>query len=122
MSEQTCPYCNYDEYDIIDKNEYAVIIPEIHPLSKGHVVIIPIRHVGSFFETTDNERRSLMTLLEIARNELTLRHQPEGFHIGFNDGRVFADEPSQHLHIHVIPRYRNQKLKLDERWGIIDSV
>jgi diadenosine tetraphosphate (Ap4A) HIT family hydrolase len=61
-----------------------------------------------------------MSLLELARNELKIRHQPEGFHIGFNDGSVFG-EASQHLHIHIIPRYAGQALRLDERWGILDE-
>ncbi|NHB59111.1 HIT family protein [Acinetobacter shaoyimingii] len=121
MTDQKCAYCNYDEYDVIDKNDYGVILPEPNPLSKGHTVIIPLRHVSSFFEITDKERKSLQSLLELARNELKLRHHPEGFHIAFNDGNVFGEQPSEHLHIHIIPRYKNQPLKLDSRWGIISE-
>ena len=66
-----------------------MILPEPNALSKGHCVIIPLRHVSSFFDITDKERKSLMSLLELARNELQLRHQPSGFHIGFNDGEIF---------------------------------
>lgn len=118
MTENNCPYCNFDEFDIIDKNEFGVILPEPNALSKGHCVIIPLRHVSSFFDVTDKERKSLMSLLELARNELQLRHQPTGFHIGFNDGSVFG-EASEHLHIHIIPRYDDQPLKLDARWGML---
>lgn len=117
MTENNCVYCNFDEYDVIDKNDFGVILPEPNPLSKGHCVIIPLRHIGSFFDVTDKERKSLMSLLELARNELSLRHQPNGFHIGFNDGNVFGTAP-EHLHIHIIPHYEGQTLKLDERWGI----
>lgn len=117
MTDNNCPYCNFDEYDIIDKNEFGVILPELHPLSKGHTVIIPIRHVTSYFDVTDKERKSLQSLLELARNELKLRHQPEGFHIAFNDGNVFG-ESEEHLHIHIIPRYKDQTLTFDKRWGI----
>ena len=91
MTEHHCPYCNFDEYDVIDKNDFGVILPEPHALSKGHCVIIPLRHVSSFFDVTDKERQSLMTLLELARHELQLRHQPAGFHIGFNDGAVLKE-------------------------------
>ncbi|TCM65116.1 diadenosine tetraphosphate (Ap4A) HIT family hydrolase [Acinetobacter calcoaceticus] len=119
MVETNCPYCQFDEYDIIDKNDYGVILPEQRPLSKGHSVIIPLRHVGSFFDVTDKERKCLQSLLELARNELKLRHQPEGFHIAFNDGKVFGDEAETHFHIHIIPRYAGQTLKLDNRWGIL---
>ena len=121
MTEQYCIYCDHNEYDLIDKNDFGVILPEQQPLTKGHSVIIPLRHVSSFFEITDKERKSLQSLLELARNELKIRHHPEGFHIAFNDGKVFGDEASEHLHIHIIPRYKNQPLKLDSRWGIIQD-
>ncbi len=116
MSEFACPYCNFDDYDVIAQNEYGAVLPEANSLSEGHCVIIPLRHVGSFFEVTDKERKSLMSLLEQARNELNLRHHPAGFHIGFNDGAVFG-AAEDHLHIHIIPRYAGKKLVLDERWG-----
>lgn len=117
MTDHNCAYCNFDDYDVIAKNDFAAIMPEPHALSKGHSVIIPLRHVASFFDLTDKERKAMMSLLEQARNELHLRHQPAGFHVGFNDGEVFKDK-SEHLHIHIIPRYENQVLKLDARWGI----
>lgn len=117
MTESNCPYCDFDEYDIIAKNDFAVIVPEPNALSTGHCVVIPLRHVSSFFEVTEKERKSLMTLLEQARNELTLRHHPTGFHIGFNDGDVF-EEKVEHVHIHIIPRYEGKALQLDQRWGI----
>ncbi len=117
MTENVCAYCNYDDYDVIAKNEFAVILPESQPLSKGHCIILPIRHVNSFFELTEKEHQALSYLLELARNELKMRHQPTGFHVGFNDGEIF-DRKEQHFHIHIIPRYQGQNLKLDQRWGI----
>jgi diadenosine tetraphosphate (Ap4A) HIT family hydrolase len=121
MTEKVCPYCDFDEFDIIDKNEFGAILPEHQPLSKGHSVIIPLRHIDSFFEVSEKERKSLSCLLELARNELKIRHQPEGFHIAFNDGHVFGEDQSGHFHIHIIPRYKNEPLKLDKRWGIVNE-
>ena len=63
MTETHCQYCNFDEYDVLDKNDFGVILPEPNALSKGHCVIIPLRHVSSFFDITDKERKSLMSLL-----------------------------------------------------------
>ncbi|ANF82913.1 HIT family hydrolase [Acinetobacter sp. NCu2D-2] len=119
MTEHRCEYCNVDDYDVMAKNDFAAIMPEPRALSKGHSVIVPLRHVASFFDLTDKERKAMMSLLEQARNELQLRYQPAGFHVGFNDGEVFDEKPD-HLHIHLIPRYENQPLKLDARWGIQD--
>ena len=121
MTEKVCPYCDFEEFDIIDKNEFGAILPEHNPLSKGNSVIIPLRHIASFFEVSEKERKSLSSLLELARNELKIRHQPEGFHIAFNDGHVFGEDQSEHFHIHIIPRYKNEPLKLDKRWGIINE-
>ena len=120
MTEKHCPYCEFDEYDVIHQNDFGASLPEAHPLSKGHSVIIPLRHVSSLFDVTDKERKSLISLIELARNELHLRHQPDGFHIAFNDGEVFG-ESAEHLHIHIIPRYQGQELKLDKRWGIVQD-
>lgn len=121
MTTLHCEYCDFDEYDIIAKNDFGAVLPESNPLSKGHCVIVPLRHIDSFFEVTDKERKSLLSLLELARNELVLRHQPAGFHIGFNDGDIF-DHTSPHLHIHIIPRYQGQTLKLDQRWGMNGNI
>ena len=117
----TCTYCDFDECDVIAKNDFCVVLPEPKPLSQGLCVIIPLRHVSSFFEVTDKERKSLMSLLELARNELVLRHQPAGFHVGFNDGDIFGQH-AQHLHVHIIPRYEGKNLQLDERWGMQASA
>ena len=117
MSATNCPYCDFDEYDVIAKNDFGVVLPESRPLSKGHCVIIPLRHTSSFFDVTDKERKSLLSLLELARNELQLRHQPTGFHVSFNDGAVF-DDVNEHLHIHIIPHYKDKTLTLDQRWGM----
>lgn len=114
-----CVYCNFDDYDVMVKNDFGVVFPEPTPLSDGHMVIVPRRHVSSFFDVTDKERKSLVSLLEQTRNELEILHRPTGYHIGFHDGDVF-DDTVEHLHIHVIPCYEKQSLKLDARWGITD--
>lgn len=115
-----CPYCHFDDYDTLAKNDYGAILAEPNALSKGHSVIIPLRHVSSFFDLSDVERKSLWSLLVLARNELQMRHQPDGFHVAFNDGAVFG-HAHPHIHIHVIPRYAGQTLKLDARWGIVSE-
>ena len=63
-----CAYCDFDDYDVIAKNDFGVIFPEPHPLSKGHMVIVPLRHVSSFFDVTDKERQSSLPPLPARRH------------------------------------------------------
>jgi superfamily II DNA or RNA helicase/HKD family nuclease/diadenosine tetraphosphate (Ap4A) HIT family hydrolase len=74
------------------------------PVSPGHVLLIPRRHVPDWFEATDDERRELLTATAIAKAEIEARHRPEGYNIGINVGQA-AGQTVFHLHLHVIPRY-----------------
>lgn len=63
------------------------------------------RHVADFFETTDDERQALLTLLQQAKDLLQREHEPDGFNVGVNVGEA-AGQTIPHVHIHLIPRYR----------------
>ncbi len=78
------------------------------PVSNGHTLIMPKRHVGSFFETTTDERTALFDLLDAAKNALATELQPAAYNIGINDGPA-AGQTVPHLHIHLIPRYTNDE-------------
>ena len=77
--------------------------------------MIPERHIGSFFETTPEEKVGIFSILEWCRNDLVVRFSPDGFNIGINDGAA-AGQTVMHLHIHLIPRYAGDKA--DPRGGI----
>ncbi len=100
---------------IIEQTPLALAIPDKFPVSPGHTLIITRRHVGSFFETTDEERGDLLRLLDHARAQLVTEFQPDGFNIGINDGRI-AGQTIPHLHIHLIPRYAGDRP--DPRGGV----
>ena len=99
-----CPFCSLPAERIVQKNEYAVAVRDGFPVSPGHTLIIPKRHVASFFEVTDAERVDLMSLLAAARNDLDRQFRPAGYNIGINDG-LAAGQTVPHLHVHLIPRY-----------------
>lgn len=119
-SKHDCPFCQIHEANILHRNDFAFIMYDAHPVSRGHSLIIPHRHISSFFEVSDKERKSLVSLLEIARNELKMIYQPDGFHVGFNEGNI-TGQRIDHLHIHLIPRYVEQPLSLDVRWGVVST-
>ncbi|UFS72054.1 HIT family protein [Geomonas sp. RF6] len=98
-----CPFCSPSP-SIVAANEYAIAIRDGFPLSPGHTLIIPKRHLASFFEATADERTALFALLEEVRELLLQERSPDGFNIGINDGPA-AGQTVMHLHIHLIPRY-----------------
>jgi len=74
------------------------------PVSPGHALIVPRRHVASLFETSEAERQAMWELLDETRRILVEKHKPDGFNIGVNDGAA-AGQTVMHLHVHLIPRY-----------------
>lgn len=66
----TCPFCTLLPERIVHSNALAVAIRDGYPVSPGHTLIIPKRHIASFFDATAEERQALLELLDLARNEL----------------------------------------------------
>jgi diadenosine tetraphosphate (Ap4A) HIT family hydrolase len=111
----TCPFCNLDPSRIVDAGELYIVIRDRFPVSEGHTLIIPRRHVDSFFGVTTDEHVALVDALSAAKEQLDRELQPAGYNIGINDG-VAAGQTVQHLHIHLIPRYEGDKT--DPRGGV----
>lgn len=99
-----CALCALPAARVLGENEHAVWIEAAHPVSPGHSLVIPKRHVESFFETTPPEREAILSLLDGAREHVRLHHSPSGYNIGINEGSAAA-KTVPHLHMHLIPRY-----------------
>ena len=67
-------------------------------------MVISKRHIGSFFETTEQEKIALIAALEQTKILLDEQFSPDAYNIGVNDGTE-AGQTIPHLHIHLIPRY-----------------
>ena len=93
----------------------GVVISDGFPISPGHTLVIPHRHVASFFELEPEEREGLLTLLDRAKAKLDYDLHPAGYNIGINDGAA-AGQTVPHLHIHLIPRYDGDQK--DPRGGV----
>jgi diadenosine tetraphosphate (Ap4A) HIT family hydrolase len=100
-----CPFCNPKPEDIVVRNERAYARYDLHPVNPGHLLVIPFRHVASYFETESVERMALSSLLDDCKEITDRNHHPDGYNIGVNIGEV-AGQSVMHMHIHFIPRYR----------------
>ena len=81
-----------------------MLIRDAHPVSPGHSLVIPKRHIGSWFEATSEEVSAMLELLEDGKTMLDASHHPDGYNIGINDG-LAAGQTVPHLHMHLIPRF-----------------
>jgi diadenosine tetraphosphate (Ap4A) HIT family hydrolase len=99
----------------VDQNSLTFTIRDTLPVSPGHTLIIPKRHIASFFEATKDEEAALLDALRQAKAGLDKELSPDCFNIGINDG-LAAGQTILHLHIHVIPRYKGDMP--DPRGGI----
>jgi diadenosine tetraphosphate (Ap4A) HIT family hydrolase len=115
MTEKACPFCTLPSSRILGENAHAFWIKDGFPVSPGHSLIIPKRHVGSFFEITPEERTALLELLDKAKNNVEKEFQPDGYNIGINDSAA-AGQTVPHLHIHLIPRFHGDMQ--DPRGGV----
>lgn len=119
----TCPFCTLPLERIVEENQHAIWIYDGFPVSAGHSLIIPKRHVGSFFEVTVGERLAMLELLDKAKATVTQELCPDAFNIGINDGAA-AGQTVPHLHMHLIPRYNGDvsDARGGVRWVIPDKA
>lgn len=116
MSEEdTCPFCLLPQERIVRATKHAVAFYDGFPVSQGHALVIPVRHVASFSELSDEECTGLWRLVRQFRAELLAEFTPDGFNVGMNDGQA-AGQTVMHAHVHLIPRYDGDVL--DPRGGL----
>jgi len=99
-----CPFCDLGRDRIIAQTTETVTIRDGFPISPGHTLIIPRRHVANYFDTTEEERHQILVAIEEARQALDEELSPDGYNIGINIGEA-AGQTVMHLHVHLVPRY-----------------
>lgn len=97
------------------ENSLAVAFEDGYPVSRGHTLIVPRRHIADYFSLGDDEQAALWALLPAVREILAKIHRPAGFNVGLNVGPA-AGQTVGHVHLHVIPRYAGDVL--DPRGGV----
>ena len=99
-----CPFCSLDTGRVLESNEHALAFLDGFPVSELHTLVIPKRHVSTYFELAEGERTDIHALLESQRAKIMAKDETvEGFNIGWNCGEV-AGQTVLHAHVHLIPR------------------
>ncbi|MFD2212375.1 HIT family protein [Metabacillus endolithicus] len=108
-----CPFCS--NIEPVLQNDLSIAFYDIYPVNKGHLLIIPKRHVEQYFDLTIEERQAIDSLLFEGNALLDKKHKPDGYNIGINNGEV-AGQTIFHVHVHLIPRYKGDMK--DPRGGV----
>lgn len=100
-----CVFCNLsDRLEVICETATCVSFFDAFPVSPGHALIIPKRHVASYFDLSNHEREAMNVMLQFVKRKLDERFHPDGYNIGINVDRA-GGQTVFHCHMHLIPRY-----------------
>jgi diadenosine tetraphosphate (Ap4A) HIT family hydrolase len=99
-----CLFCNTEESGLVKENNLAYVSYDSYPVSEGHCLIIPKRHVKDYFDLSNEEIIACNDLIKEIKNEIIGRDSlVKGFNIGSNAGKI-SGQSILHCHIHLIPR------------------
>jgi ATP adenylyltransferase len=91
---------------VLYRGRRAMVIMNKYPYNNGHLLILPLRHCGELGKLRENEYRDVTELTRISVKILEKVIKPAGFNIGLNLGSAAGAGLPEHLHYHVIPRWR----------------
>lgn len=100
-----CPFCAPEPTRVVATNDLAVAVRDLYPVNPGHTLVVPRRHVATWFDASREEQVAILDLLDLAKQELDAASAPpDGYNIGINAGAA-AGQTVMHLHVHLIPRH-----------------
>ncbi|WP_300729829.1 bifunctional class I SAM-dependent methyltransferase/HIT family protein [uncultured Bacteroides sp.] len=103
--ETACPFCNLSpQIELLCESATCVSFLDGYPVSPGHALIIPKRHVANYFDLTQKETQAMQLMLKHVKQLLDERYHPDGYNIGVNVNEA-AGQSVFHVHMHLIPRY-----------------
>jgi diadenosine tetraphosphate (Ap4A) HIT family hydrolase len=118
--EKACVFCEMPTKRIVDHNRLAVAVRDAFPVTPGHILVIPKRHVSDYFGLYAPERNAMETLLRRQREALCSADKDiAGFNVGVNVGAA-AGQTVFHVHVHLIPRREGDVS--DPRGGVRGAI
>jgi histidine triad (HIT) family protein len=96
---------------IVDSDEHTVAFMDISPATRGHALVVPRRHSADLMEISDEDLCRTMTAARRLARRMDEVLAPDGFNV-LNSCRPAAWQTVFHFHVHVVPRYEDDPLKL----------
>lgn len=93
------------EANIVHRGTYTFVILNAFPYTSGHLMVLPYREVGNLEDLTPEETAELWPTVTDGVRAVKGAYRPGGVNVGINMGRPAGGSVSEHLHVHVVPRW-----------------
>ncbi len=107
-----CIFCKIAKKElksyVIDESENFISVLDINPHAPGHSLVLPKDHIVDFVDLPESLSTELVVFMQKIIKILKESLKTESFTIGINEGKL-AGRAIDHLHIHIIPRFKNDK-------------
>ncbi|AOW92493.1 diadenosine tetraphosphate hydrolase [Rhodococcus sp. WMMA185] len=100
------PKMDDEEGLIVARGEHVYAVLNLYPYNPGHMMIVPYRKVAALEDLTPEESAELMSFTQQALRVMKRVSRPDGFNVGLNLGRAAGGSLAEHLHQHIVPRWR----------------
>ncbi|MCX5693380.1 MAG: HIT domain-containing protein [Candidatus Omnitrophica bacterium] len=105
-----CIFCVKGKKDkdlfIIKRSKYSFAMLNIYPYNNGHIMVAPFRHIKDLKGLNDEELLDIIKLTRDMQALLEKKLKPHGFNIGINTGKAAGAGYKNHLHVHIVPRWK----------------
>lgn len=95
-----------EEYLVVYRGELSFIVLNRYPYTSGHLMIAPYEHVARLRDASEAAAQEMMRLTRRAEEVLERVYRPEGLNLGMNLGEAAGAGVDQHIHMHVLPRWK----------------
>ena len=108
--QEGCIFCRAAEADdeaglVVHPGTGSFVLLNKFPYASGHLMVAPYRHTGEFAELDADEALEIHRLAGQGMGALAQVYAPQGFNLGWNLGRVAGAGVTDHVHLHVVPRW-----------------
>lgn len=94
-----------EETHIVHRSSHVFAILNAFPYASGHILVLPYREIADLEELDREESTDLWDTVRDATLALKASHQPHALNVGINLGAAAGGSVSQHLHVHIVPRW-----------------
>ena len=107
-----CIFCDKTQHPdaeehILYRGKHCFVALNRFPYSNGHMLIIPYRHTETLEQLNNATLLEMMRLTAFCQQFLREEYRCHGFNVGFNEGSAAGAGVPEHIHLHIVPRWRN---------------